>query len=159
LYWSLYNGIVETLKAKKQSLLDAIDQNLNFIPIITVHSPHKWDYESINMVSAQSVTGTGIISEIVSSWTYLLGGQSESLCKNQLRYKAAMLGGDAIIATDVDYAEVGGGKGMLMVCMAGTAVKLNNAHEVLPLSQEALNTLGKAIIELNELMQIRIPVL
>jgi hypothetical protein len=36
------------------------------------------------------------------------------------------LGGNAILATDIDYAEVGGGKGMLMVCMTGTAVLLEN---------------------------------
>ena len=40
--------------------------------------------------------------------------------------KALNLGGNAIIATDIDYAEVGASKGMLMVCMAGTAIRLKN---------------------------------
>ncbi|MBE5322140.1 heavy metal-binding domain-containing protein [Pedobacter sp. MR2016-19] len=41
-----------------------------------------------------------------------------------------MLGGNGIIATDVDYAEVGGAKAMVMVCMAGTAVKIKNQDTV-----------------------------
>ncbi len=36
------------------------------------------------------------------------------------------MGGNAIVATDIDYSEVGGMKGMLMVCMTGTAIRLKN---------------------------------
>ena len=36
--------------------------------------------------------------------------------------KTVCLGGNAVIATDIDYGEVGGAKAMLMVCMTGTAV-------------------------------------
>jgi hypothetical protein len=36
------------------------------------------------------------------------------------------MGGNAIIAVDIDYSEMGGEKGMIMVCMSGTVVKLNN---------------------------------
>lgn len=43
-----------------------------------------------------------------------------------LRTKALLMGGHAILGTDIDYSEVGGGKGMLMVCMAGTAVRFNS---------------------------------
>ena len=90
----------------------------------------------VGMVTGQSITGTGIISEIASSFTDLFGMQSgkfgnkikegENICKAQLRLAAAHLGACAVIATDIDYSEVGGGKGMLMVCMSGTAIKLNN---------------------------------
>lgn len=48
------------------------------------------------------------------------------MCFAQLRKQAIDLGGNAVIATDIDYSEVGGEKGMLMVCMGGTAVKLKN---------------------------------
>jgi hypothetical protein len=54
------------------------------------------------------------------------------------------MGGNAVVATDIDYSEVGGDKGMLMVCMSGTVVKLNNIsilHE----------TKVKALEELTEL--------
>ncbi|MGB5609212.1 heavy metal-binding domain-containing protein, partial [Eudoraea sp.] len=36
------------------------------------------------------------------------------------------LEGNAILATDIDYAEVGGVKAMIMVCVTGTAVRLKN---------------------------------
>ncbi len=90
------------------------------------------------MVTAQSVTGTGIITEIVSSITDALGKQSErtnnkirtgeNLCKQQLRKIAYGLGCNAIIGVHVDYSQVGGDKVMLMVCMSGTAVKVNNTE-------------------------------
>ena len=35
-------------------------------------------------------------------------------------------GGNAILAVDIDYSELGGLKGMIMVCMTGTAVTLKN---------------------------------
>jgi uncharacterized protein YbjQ (UPF0145 family) len=43
-----------------------------------------------------------------------------------LRKETLELGGNAVLATDIDYAEVGGDKGMLIVCMTGTAVLLKN---------------------------------
>ncbi len=50
------------------------------------------------------------------------------MCLNILRKKAIELGANAIVAVDIDYAEVGGGKGMLMVCMAGTAIYVKNVE-------------------------------
>ena len=77
---------------------------------------------------------SGVVSEFTSSFTDLFGVQSgrfnkklkagEDICFAQLRKQALDLGGNAVIATDIDYSEVGGGKGMLMVCMGGTAIKL-----------------------------------
>ena len=88
------------------------------------------------MVTGQSTTGTGVVSEFTSSFTDLFGAQSgrynkklkagEEMCFAQLRKQAIDIGGNAVIATDIDYSEVGGDKGMLMVCMAGTAIKLRN---------------------------------
>jgi len=109
---------------------------INNIPIITAHSPYKWDYQVLGFTTGQSTTGTGLFSEIESSWTDFFGMQSESynrkiangeqLCAIQIRSKAIQMGGNAVIALDIDYSELGGGKGMIMVCMSGTVVKLNN---------------------------------
>jgi uncharacterized protein YbjQ (UPF0145 family) len=118
-----------------------LNTNIHLVPILTTHSPHKWEYEAIGMVTGQTVTGTGVMSEFKSSFSDFFGGQSgsfnkklkagEDLCKAQLRIQTLEAGGNAIIATDIDYGEVGSEKGMLMVCMAGTAVKLKNP-EILP---------------------------
>lgn len=163
----LFNRCVTKLKEEKDEIIKSLSKIIDIIPIITSQNPAKWDYSVIEMVSAQSVTGTGIISEIASSWSDLLGGQSdalssklsagENICKNQLRLSAAMLGGNCIIATDIDYAEVGGGKGMLMVCMAETAAILHNIDDVLEIKSEKLAILKKSVAELKRLNNIKIP--
>ena len=119
-----------------EKLTDQIAHKLEGIPVVTTHSPLKWDYDIIGMVTGQSTTGTGVISEFTSTFADLFGLQAdrynkklkdgENLCFAQLRLQAVNAGGNAVIATDIDYTEVGGGKGMLMVCMSGTAIKLNN---------------------------------
>lgn len=118
-------------------LKDRLETELQNIPIITIHSPANWDYKTLGMVTAQSVIGTGMISEIASSWTDFFGKESnifnskikkgEDNCMTILRTKALSMGAHAILGTDIDYSEVGGGKGMLMVCMAGTAVRFTNS--------------------------------
>jgi len=123
-----------------EKLTNQIAHKLEAIPVVTTHSPFKWDYDIIGMVTGQSTTGTGVISEFTSTFSDLLGLQAdrynkklkdgEDLCFAQLRIQALTAGGNAIIATDIDYSEVGGIKGMLMVCMSGTAIKLNN-YEIL----------------------------
>jgi uncharacterized protein YbjQ (UPF0145 family) len=109
---------------------------INNVPIITAHSPYNWDYQILGIATGQSTTGTGLFSEVASSWTDFLGMQSEAynnkiaqgeyLCAKQVRSKAIQMGGNAVIALDIDYAELGGGKGMIMVCMSGTVIRLNN---------------------------------
>lgn len=113
-----------------------LETELQNIPIVTVHSPVNWEYNTLGIVTAQSVIGTGMISEIASSWTDFFGKESnafnakikkgEDNCMIILRTKALLMGAHAILGTDIDYSEVGGGKGMLMVCMAGTAVRFTN---------------------------------
>ncbi len=151
---------------KKQTLLEDLKKALHVIPIVTTHSPLNWQYEILGMVSAQSVSGTGFLTEITSSWTDITGGQSssmasklssgENICKSKLRYQCALLGGNAIIATDIDYSEVGGGKGMLMVCMAGTAVKISSNK--LPFEkQDQFDVLEHSFRELVALGVIKYP--
>jgi uncharacterized protein YbjQ (UPF0145 family) len=121
---------------EKESLINSIKKLIINIPIITIQSPQKWEYSIISIVTSQSVLGTGLITEFASSFTDMLGLQSnrfnkklkegEDLCFNQLRTEAHNLGANAIIAADIDYSEVGGVKGMLMVCIAGTAINLEN---------------------------------
>lgn len=161
------NQYRESIQLQKEELLQIVKSNVKVIPILTAHNPLNWDYMALSMVSAQTVTGTGLLSEFTSSWSDFIGGQSgslqdklsqgEMLCRNQLRYKAAMLGGNAVIAADVDYAEVGGGKGMLMVCMSGTAVRLKNAKDVLSIDIQKLDDLEAAISSLNSIKEESIP--
>jgi uncharacterized protein YbjQ (UPF0145 family) len=124
------------LREEKQELSTKLQRLIGIVPVISAHSPLDWKYRVLDMVTGQSTTGTGVISEFTSSFTDLFGAQSgrhnqklkkgEDMCFAQLRKQALDKGGNAVIATDIDYSEIGGDKGMLMVCMAGTAVHLEN---------------------------------
>lgn len=138
--YPLFEKYKATLNTSRQDLRDQLKNVIDVIPVITANNPHKWDYDILSIVTSQSVSGTGLMSEVSASFSDMFGGQSDALgkklekgekiCTDALRYKAAQIGGNAIIATDIDYAEVGGTKGMLMVCMAGTAIRINNIESV-----------------------------
>lgn len=117
-----------------------IMKNMECMPIFTIENPQGWNFKAIEMVTAQSVTGTGVLSEMSASFNDLFGGRSNTLsaklkggedfCKAQLRIMALDLDCHAIVGIDIDYSEVGSLRGMMMVCMAGTAIKLENTSVV-----------------------------
>ena len=122
--------------ARFQQLSSMLNQYIHYVPLLSLQNPTDWRFTPLGLVTGQSVTGTGVFSEFASSWTDFFGAQSnaynqkiaggEIICQTQLRLKCVELGGNAILGADIDYAEVGGLKGMLMVCMTGTAVLLEN---------------------------------
>lgn len=162
---SLQKYSLKKITLNYQNISKSINSYLKYIPVITTHSPLNWDYRAIQMVSGQSSTGTGVITEFTSSFTDTFGGDSgrhnkklragEDLCLLQLRKQTLALGGNAIIACDIDYSEIGSGKGILMVCMAGTAIELKNTDIIsnnLSIKLEKLNELSKEKLELKNLL-------
>ena len=153
---SLFTTNSMKVASERQKVIEEIESLISVIPVISIQSPLNWDYDILDMVTGQSTTGTGVVSEFSSSFTNLFGAQSgrfnrklrsgENMCFAQLRKQAIDLGGNAVIATDIDYSEVGGAKGMLMVCMAGTAIILKNTDI---LGEERANILNQ-IEELND---------
>jgi len=133
---ALYIKYKEDLIKERDTIVRKIQNELPSIPIASVHSPLHWEYSILGLVTSQTTTGTGVFSEFTSAFTDLFGTQSkaynkklkagEDICKSMLRKETLDLGGNAVLAADIDYAEVGGGKGMLMICMTGTAVLLKN---------------------------------
>lgn len=134
------------LKKQRNEILKNIQSEIDHLPIITTHSPLNWEYDVLGMATGKSTTGTGLFSEFTSSFTDMFGLQSssynqkiaqgETFCAQQIRSKALKMGGNAIIATDIDYSELGSIKGMIMVCMSGTVINLNNL-EVLDKNRQA----------------------
>ena len=126
------------------------------VPLLSISAPDRWTYDCIGLVTAQSTTGTGIFSDITSAFTDLFGAQSktynnkiragEDIARTSLRLQAIAMGGNAVLGVDVDYAEVGGTRAMLMVCMTGTVVTLRNSGDFFP---ELAGTIA-AINRLNE---------
>jgi uncharacterized protein YbjQ (UPF0145 family) len=121
------------ITAAQSALRKAVDA----IPILTIHSPAGWSYTPIGIVTAQSTLGTGLFSDVASTFSDMFGRQSnaynqkvqqgEELCASVLRLKAARSGGNAILAVDIDYSEMGGQKSLVMVCMTGTAVRVDES--------------------------------
>ena len=70
----------------------------------------------------------------------------------QLRAKAMKMKANAVIAVDIDYADVGSGKGMLMVCATGTAVRVNNPEVFEKQTYEHLKELNDKHERLNCLL-------
>ncbi|HMM12450.1 MAG TPA: heavy metal-binding domain-containing protein [Bacteroidales bacterium] len=113
-----------------------LNQHIGHIPILTTHNPYQWAYMPVSIVTGQIVIGTGVISEFKSSLTDFFGEASNSFAEKiamgeknifaQLRKKVLQMDCDAVIATDIDYAELGSLKNMIMVCASGTAVKIKN---------------------------------
>ena len=89
--------------------------------------------DPVGFVSAHMALGTGPISEFFSSLTDFFGEESytygdkiaeaEATCVHRLRRNALSMGADAIVGVQTTYTELSAGHGMLLVCMAGTAVK------------------------------------
>lgn len=127
---------VDVITRELEELPKDIKRLITSIPVITAQSPHNWEYEVLNIVTGQSTIGTGFITEFSSGISDILGVQSamhniklkegEDVCLLQLRGQTLNMGGNAVIATNLAYAEMGFHKGMVMVCMSGTAVRITN---------------------------------
>ncbi len=129
---------LEKLNAEKEVFNEYFKRKIWNVPAITIDSPLKWDYDALGVVSGQVTVGMGLMGDLSSTFANLSGGQSntyndklknaENICLNQMRLKSLYLGGNAVIGVDIDYSEVGGGKGLLMVAATGTAIKLKNTE-------------------------------
>ncbi|ARN57219.1 heavy metal-binding domain-containing protein [Sedimentisphaera salicampi] len=157
-----YYNTINKIRDKIKELYEAGRTLLNQVPIVSTHSPQNWDYNVLDIVTSQTVSGTGFISDIASSFTDFFGAtsgtynqkikDSEKLCKQILRVNAVNLNANAIIAVDIDYSSVGKTTGMLMVCMTGTAVQLKNTKEVL--EEYRANQLTELISSMEEIKRL-----
>lgn len=86
----------------------------------------------LGLVTGEAIVGANIFKDIFASIRDIVGGRSVAY-ENELRKakdiaieemleQAKSLGGNAVIAVDLDYETVGQGGSMLMVSASGTAV-------------------------------------
>ena len=133
----LLNKIAQHFKKQKKEIENRLEQIIHYIPVVTSPAPVKWDYEMIGMVTAQTTSGTGFATELSRQFNDFFGTTSNTtnqkiaratnLCKADLRVQCVRQGGNAIISTDIDFNEIGSGStNMLMVCMAGTAIRVTD---------------------------------
>lgn len=85
----------------------------------------------LGLVSGEAILGANIFKDIFAGIRDIVGGRSQAyerelqkaktIAIQEMTMQAQELGGNAIIAVDLDYETVGNGT-MLMVSAAGTAV-------------------------------------
>ena len=139
-FFSLFNGFK-----------NYVNENSGIVPITTIPMPFGWEYTVLGMVTSQTVTADGTLDEFKLSWNDLVGieyprlnsklSNSEELCKSKIRIAAIIAGGNAVVGTDVDYGQLRSVNGVLMICMSGTAVRLNNPDVISPGWQEKVGEL------------------
>ncbi|MDI1315794.1 heavy metal-binding domain-containing protein [Flavobacterium sp.] len=133
----LLNKIARNYQQQKAEIENRLKQIITYIPIISSEAPVKWEYDIVAMVTAQTTSGTGFATELSRSFNDFFGTTSNTtnlkiekatqLCMSDLRIKCLRLGGNAVISTDIDFNEIGSGStNMLMVCMAGTAIRVRD---------------------------------
>ena len=88
----------------------------------------------LGLVSGEAILGANIFKDFFASIRDIVGGRSAAYEKelrkakeiaiNEMKEQAKALGGNAILAVDLDYETIGIGQGgnMLMVSASGTAV-------------------------------------
>jgi uncharacterized protein YbjQ (UPF0145 family) len=90
----------------------------------------------LGLVSGEAIMGANIFKDIFASIRDIVGGRSSAYEKElrsakdiaiqEMIDQAQSLGGNAVIAVDLDYETVGQGGSMLMVTACGTAVIIEN---------------------------------
>ncbi len=158
----LFTKISEELRKQKDEIQKRLKQIIHFIPILTSPAPLKWEYDVVGMVATQITSGTGFITELSRSFNDFFGSGSNTtnqkvakatnLCQSDLRVQCAKQGGNAIISTDIDFNEIGSGStNMLMVCMAGTAIKVTDMSTFNVANKDEIAEAIQLTIQLDEI--------
>lgn len=126
------------------------DDSYLSLPVTTAHNLEgQRVIKNVDIVTAECVFGMNIFRDIFAGVRDIFGGRSEAsqkvlrdarvTCLNELRREAYALGGNAVIAVDLDYSEFsGGGKSMLFLVASGTAVVVNDEAKELSSHEGAL---------------------
>ena len=120
----------ELLKKKEQIQND----QLNSV-ILTTESNHNLEIiERLGVITAEAVIGTHIFKEALVQVRDIVGGRSGALQKTlkearelvleELKREAIAMGGNAVVAIDLDYGEISSAGTMLMLVASGTVVRI-----------------------------------
>lgn len=88
----------------------------------------------LGIVTGEAILGANVIRDFFASVRDVVGGRSGAYEKElrkgreyafeEMQEQANELGANAIVGIDIDYETLGESSGMLMVTVAGTAVKI-----------------------------------
>lgn len=92
--------------------------------------------EYLGVVTGEAILGANIFRDLFASIRDVVGGRSAAyeeelrkareIATEEMKQQAILRGANAIVGVDLDYEtiSIGGGGGMLMVSVSGTAVRL-----------------------------------
>ncbi len=90
----------------------------------------------LGLVSGEAILGANIFKDIFASIRDIVGGrsaayeqelrQAKDIAISEMLDQAKIMGGNAVIAVDLDYETIGQGGSMLMVSACGTAVLMED---------------------------------
>ncbi len=90
----------------------------------------------LGIVSGEAILGANIFRDFFAGIRDIVGGrsaayekelrQAKEIALKEMEDQASRMGGNAVIAVDLDYETLGQGGGMLMVTASGTAVVLED---------------------------------
>ncbi len=120
----------ELLKKKEQIQIDEL-KNV----ILTTESCHNLEIiERLGVITAETIVGTHIFKDIMVSVRDVVGGRSATLQKtlrearevvlDELKREAIAMGGNAVVAIDLDYGDISSAGTMLMLVASGTVVRI-----------------------------------
>lgn len=161
---SIIENLSKRFKQEKEDLEKRLKAIINYVPIITSIAPNHWEYKITGLVTSQVTSGTGFMTELSRSFNDFFGAGSATSnrkiaaaienCKSELRIQSVKLGGNAIVSADIDFNEIGSGStNMLMVCMTGTAVKVNKWSDFDETTNERIEEVLELIQKLDAINQ------
>jgi uncharacterized protein YbjQ (UPF0145 family) len=110
-----------------------LDELIKTVVVVTYPPDASIEYEYCGIVSGYSAMGTGMFSDLFSSFTDFFGEQShtyrkkfqtaENFCMDMLRLQALSKGGNLVAGTHFTYTELTAGKGQILVGATGTALR------------------------------------
>ncbi len=128
-YYNKAQGEVQTIFKKSDALVSKYGR---FVPVISSDAHRAWDYQVLQMVSARYSTNS-IKSAASAVAGYMIVdaaagfGRGELYCMKKLRLNALSVGGNAVIAVDIDLDTLGQ---VTTTSMNGTAIAINNPETI-----------------------------
>jgi uncharacterized protein YbjQ (UPF0145 family) len=90
----------------------------------------------LGLVTGEAIMGANLFKDFFAGIRDIVGGrssayekelrQAKEIALREMQEQASILGGNAVIAVDLDYETIGQGGSMLMVTASGTAVVIED---------------------------------
>ena len=132
----LGEGKLDTFRAEQDKASEALRAEAGAMPLTTAFTTSAGPViEEIDVITSECVYGINLFKDMFGAVRDVVGGRAgahqkvlkdlRQTCLDELRMNAVEVGADAVIGIDLDYSEISGRNGgLLMLVASGTAVKL-----------------------------------